>query len=118
MGPLTHVADDSVELRLLRMIEILIRLDFLHTQEQLPRDVSEYLSVVRDLRFYDRELRRDTALSYQLAFFLRKHGFPAKRTMLGPYSLKIADPEERINFEPVEDRSFRHGMTEDPQARK
>lgn len=31
---------------------------------------------------------RDTTLSYQLAFFLRKHGFPAKRKMLGPYALK------------------------------
>merc|ERR1712060_721110 len=118
MGPLTHVADDSVELRLLKMIEMLIRLDFLHTQEQLPRDVAEYLSVVRSLRFYDRELRRDTALSYQLSFFLQKHGFPSKRHMLGPYALKVCDPDERINFEPVEDRSFRDGMAEDPHTRK
>ena len=57
---------------------------------------------MRDLRFYDRELRRDTKLSYQMAYFLRKHGFPAKRKMLGPYALKICDPAERINFEPLE----------------
>merc|ERR1719382_2312913 len=116
--PLVHVADDSIELRFLKMIEMLIRLDYLHTQEQLPSDVSEYLSVVRSLRFYDRELRRDTALSYQLAFFLRKHNFPSKRHMLGPYSLKVCDPEERINFEPVEERSWRPGMVEEPPDRK
>jgi len=116
--PLVTVADDAIELRLLKMIEILIRLDYLHTQEQLPRDVSEYLSVVRDLRYYDRAIRRDTALSYQLGFFLRKHGFPSKRHMLGPYALKVCDPEERINFEPAEEREFRPGMTEAPTARK
>jgi len=116
--PLVHIADDAQELRLLKMIEMLIRLDYLHTQEQLPPDVTEYLSVIRDLRYYDRELRRDTALSYQLSFFLRKHGFPSKRHMLGPYPLKVCDPEERINFEPVEDREFRGGMPEDPFARK
>lgn len=116
--PLIHVPDDALELRLLKMIEMLIRLDFLHTQEQLPADVTEYLSVVRDLRFYDRDLRRDTALSYQLAFFLRKHGFPSKRHMVGPYALKVCDPDERINFEVVEDRTFRAGMPEEPTARK
>lgn len=116
--PLVHIADDAQELRLLKTIEILIRLDFLHTQERLPPELTEYLSVVRDLRFYDRELRRDTLLSYQLAFFLRKHGFPAKRQMLGPYPLKVCDPEERINFEPVEDREFRGSMPETPLARK
>lgn len=116
--PLLNVKDDSQELRLLKMTEMLIRLDYLHTQEQLPADVVEYLSVVRDIRFYDRELRRDTSLSYQLASILRKHGFPSKRHMLGPYCLKVCDPEERINFEPVEERSFRHGMPEEPPARK
>eukprot|EP00933_Yihiella_yeosuensis_P042901 TRINITY_DN37571_c0_g1_i1.p1 TRINITY_DN37571_c0_g1~~TRINITY_DN37571_c0_g1_i1.p1 ORF type:complete len:409 (+),score=65.19 TRINITY_DN37571_c0_g1_i1:92-1318(+) len=115
---LLHVADDSQELRLLKTIEILVRLDFLHTQEQLPPDVSEYLSVIRNLRYYDRELRRDTPLSYQMAYFLRKHGFPAKRKMLGPYALKVCDPEERINFEPVEERTFRSGLSEEPTARK
>ena len=90
----------------------------MHTQEQLPRDVSEYLAVVRDLRYYDRDLRRETALSYQLAYFLRKHNFPSKRHMFGPYALKVCDPEERVNFEPVEDRRFRFGMTEEPPARK
>ncbi|CAE7242618.1 PTPMT1, partial [Symbiodinium pilosum] len=69
--PLIHVVDDSQELRMLKTIEMLIRLDFLYTQEQLPPEVTEYLSVVRNLRFYDRELRRDTPLSYQMAFFLR-----------------------------------------------
>lgn len=116
--PLVHVSDDAHELRLLKTIEMLVRLDYLHTQEQLPRDVSEYLSVVRDLRFYDRDIRRDTALSYQLAYFLRKHGFPSKRHMLGPYALKVCDPEERINFEPVEERQYRPGMAEEPPARK
>lgn len=116
--PLMHFADDAQELRLLKMVEMLLRVDFLATQEQLPRDVTEYLSVVRSLRYYDRELRRDTPLSYQLAFFLRKHGFPAKRRMLGPYPLKVCDPEERINFEPVEERPLRHGMREEPTARK
>lgn len=116
--PLMHVADDAQELRLLKMIEMLIRLDYLHTQEQLPEDVSEYLSVVRDIRYYDRELRRDTALSYQLAFFLRKHGFPSKRHMLGPYALKVCDLEERINFEPVSKRTFATGLPEDPPARQ
>ncbi|CAE8586735.1 unnamed protein product, partial [Polarella glacialis] len=115
---LMHVADDSTELRLLKTIEMLIRLDFLHTQEQMPPDVNEYLSVIRSLRYYDRELRRETPLSYQMAFFLRKHGFPAKRMMLGPYPLKVCDPEERINFEPVEERSFRAGLVEEPTARK
>ncbi len=33
--PLVHIADDAQELRLLKTIEILIRLDFLHTQERL-----------------------------------------------------------------------------------
>lgn len=116
--PLIHVQDDSQELRLLKAIEMLIRVDFLYTQEQLPPEVTEYLALIRDLRFYDRELRRDTTLSYQLAFFLRKHGFPAKRKMLGPYALKVCDPEERINFEPVEERSWRFGMVEVPVARK
>jgi len=116
--PLITVADDANELRQLKMIEILIRLDYLHTQEKLPRDVSEYLSVIRDLRFYDRAIRKDTALSYQLAYFLRKHGFPSKRHMLGPYALKVCDPEERINFEPLEERTFRPGMTEEPPARR
>eukprot|EP00928_Gymnodinium_smaydae_P044091 TRINITY_DN29438_c0_g1_i1.p1 TRINITY_DN29438_c0_g1~~TRINITY_DN29438_c0_g1_i1.p1 ORF type:complete len:411 (-),score=94.68 TRINITY_DN29438_c0_g1_i1:19-1251(-) len=116
--PLMHVADDSRELRLLKMIEMLLRVDFLATQEQLPRDVSEYLSVVRSLRYYDRELRRDTPLSYQMAYFLRKHNFPAKRHMLGPYALKICDPVERINFEPVEERSFGAWLREEPPARK
>ncbi len=45
-------------------------------QERLPPELTEYLSVVRDLRFYDRELRRDTLLSYQLAFFLRNRRLP------------------------------------------
>lgn len=116
--PLMHFADDSKELRQLKMIELLLRVDFLHTLEQLPPEVTEYLSIVRSLRYYDRDLRRDTALSYQLAYFLRKHNFPAKRHMLGPYALKISDPEERINFEPVEERQFRPGMTEEPPARK
>lgn len=116
--PLMHIKDDAVELRLLKMIEMLVRLDFLHTQEQLPKDVAEYLAIVRDIRYYDRELRRDTALSYQLAFFLRKHGFPSKRRMLGPYALKVCDPEERVNFEPVPDREFNPNMPEDPSSRK
>lgn len=116
--PLLHVADDAVELRLLKMVEMLVRLDYLHTQEQLPKDVTEYLSVVRSLRYYDRELRRDTPLSYQLAFFLRKHQFPSKRHMLGPYALKVCDPEERINFEPVGERHFRANLPEEPMARK
>ena len=116
--PLLYVADDSLELRLLKAIEMLIRVDFLYTQEQLPPEVTEYLGLVRDLRFYDRELRRDTLLSYQLAFFLRKHGFPAKRKMLGPYALKVCDPEERINFEPVEERNWRFGLVEVPTGRK
>eukprot|EP00930_Biecheleria_cincta_P005522 TRINITY_DN106455_c0_g1_i1.p1 TRINITY_DN106455_c0_g1~~TRINITY_DN106455_c0_g1_i1.p1 ORF type:complete len:404 (-),score=75.25 TRINITY_DN106455_c0_g1_i1:4-1215(-) len=116
--PLLHVADDSQELRLLKTIEILIRLDYLHTQEQMTPDVLEYLSVIRDLRYYDRELRRETALSYQMAYFLRKHGFPAKRKMLGPYVLKVCDPDERINFEPVEERNWRFGLVEEPPARK
>merc|ERR1712232_1471895 len=97
---------------------MLVRLDFLHTQEKLPPDVAEYLAVLRSLRYYDSELRRDTALSYQLAFFLRKHNFPAKRQMLGPYVLKVCDPKERINFEPVEERQWRPGMREEPPARK
>ncbi|CAK9104291.1 unnamed protein product [Durusdinium trenchii] len=116
--PLMEVADDAKELRLLKAIELLIRVDFLYTQEQLPPEVAEYIALVRDLRFYDRELRRDTALSYQMAFFLRKHGFPAKRKMLGPYPLKICDPDERINFEPVEERSWRFGLLEEPPSRK
>jgi len=116
--PLVSIADDALELRLLKMIELLVRVDFLHTQEQLPRDVTEYLSVIRSIRYYDRDLRRDTALSYQLAFFLRKHGFPSKRRMVGPYALKVCDPEERINFEPVEERPFRAGMVEEPPLRK
>jgi len=116
--PLIHVADDSQELRMLKTIEMLIRLDFLYTQEQLPPEVTEYLSVVRNLRYYDRELRRDTPLSYQMAFFLRKHGFPAKRKMLGPYTLKVCDPGERVNFEPVEERAWRFGLVETPTARK
>eukprot|EP00931_Biecheleriopsis_adriatica_P076701 TRINITY_DN50390_c0_g1_i1.p1 TRINITY_DN50390_c0_g1~~TRINITY_DN50390_c0_g1_i1.p1 ORF type:complete len:417 (+),score=94.07 TRINITY_DN50390_c0_g1_i1:38-1252(+) len=116
--PLLHVADDSQELRLLKTIEMLVRLDFLHTQEHLSPDVTEYLSVVRNLRYYDRELRRDTPLSYQMAYFLRKHGFPAKRQMLGPYTLKVCDPEERINFEPVEERTWRSGLVEEPPMRK
>merc|ERR1712007_167633 len=116
--PLMHFSDDSVELRLLKMVEMLLRVDFLTTQEQLPREVVEYLSVVRNLRYYDQALRRDTPLSYQLAFFLRKHGFPCKRHMVGPYALKVCDPVERINFEPVEKQSFRPGMREEPTARK
>merc|ERR1712216_132123 len=116
--PLMNYADDARELRQLKMTELLLRVDFLHTLERLPPEVTEYLSVVRSLRYYDRELRRDTALSYQLAYFLRKHQFPAKRHMLGPYALKICDPEERIHFEPVEARSFRWGMSEEPTARK
>merc|ERR1740129_1263441 len=101
--PLMHYADDSNELRKLKFIEMLLRIDFLHTLEQLPREVTEYLAIVRSLRYYDRSVRRDTALSYQLAYFLRKHSFPAKRHMLGPYALKVCDPEARINFEPVEE---------------
>ncbi|CAK0801535.1 unnamed protein product [Prorocentrum cordatum] len=116
--PLLHVADDAPELRGLKTIEMLLRLDFLHTLEQLPKDVAEYLSVVRSLRYYDRDVRRDTALSYQLAFFLRKHGFPAERHMLGPYPLRVCDPEARINFEPVEERAWRPGLQEEPPARK
>jgi len=116
--PLMSIADDAIELRLLKMIELLLRVDFLHTQERLPRDVTEFLAVVRDLRYYDRNLRRETPLSYQLAYFLRKHNFPAKRHMFGPYALKVCDPEERVNFEPVEDRRFRFGMIEEPPIRK
>lgn len=116
--PLMHFEDDAKELRQLKMIELLLRVDFLHTLEQLPSEVTEYLSVVRSLRYYDRELRRDTALSYQLAYFLRKHNFPAKRHMLGPYPLKVCDPDERVSFEPVEDRPYRLGMPEEPPARK
>jgi len=116
--PLMHYTDDSQELRRLKMIEILLRVDFLHTQEQLPQEVTEYLSVVRSLRYYDPDLRRNTALSYQLAYFLRKHDFPAKRHMLGPYALKVCDPLDRINFEPVEDRYYPPGMVEKPPARK
>jgi len=116
--PLMHFSDDSVELRLLKMVEMLLRVDFLTTQEQLPREVVEYLSVVRNLRYYDQALRRDTPLSYQLAFFLRKHGFPCKRHMVGPYALKVCDPKERVNFEPVEVRDCRFGMPELPTARK
>merc|ERR1712050_155730 len=116
--PLMYVEDDAKELRLLKMIEMLLRVDFLATQEKLPSEVSEYLSVVRSLRYYDRELRRDTPLSYQLAYFLRKHNFPSKRHMLGPYTLKVCDPEERINFEPIEDRHFGSTMQETPTARK
>lgn len=116
--PLMYVDDDAEELRRLKTIEFLLRVDFLHTVEQLPRDVNEYLSIVRSLRYYDRELKRDTPLSYQLAFFLRKHNFPSQTHMLGPYALKVCDPDERINFEPVEDRQFRFGLPEEPPARK
>jgi len=116
--PLMYFEDDSQELRLLKMIEMLLRVDFLATQEKLPREVSEYLSVVRSLRYYDRDLRRDTPLTYQLAFFLRKHKVPVKRKMLGPYALKVCDPEERINFEAVAERSWRPGIREEPPARK
>lgn len=116
--PLMHYEDTATELRMLKMIELLLRVDFLHTQEQLPKDVAEYLSVVRSLRYYDPEIRRDTALSYQLAFFLRKHGFPAKRHMLGPYALKVCDPEARLSVEPLQARSFRSTMRETPAARK
>lgn len=116
--PLMHYKDDSVELRKLKMIEMLLRVDFLHTQETLAWEVLEYLSVVRSLRYYDRELRRETPLSYQLAFFLRKHSFPAKRHMVGPYGLKVCDPEARVNFEPVEDRTYRLGLVEEPAVRK
>lgn len=113
-----YFSDDSVELRKLKMIEMLLRVDFLHTLETLTPDVSEYLAIVRDLRYYDREIRRDTVLSYQLAYFLRKHRVPVRRQMLGPYALKVCDLKERINFEPVEDITHRHGMPETPFARK
>lgn len=116
--PLMHYTDDAKELRKLKMIELLLRVDFLHTQELLAPEVLEYLAIVRSLRYYDREVRRDTPLSYQLAYFLRKHAFPARRAMLGPYALKVCDPEARINFEPVEERFFYPGMTELPFARK
>lgn len=116
--PLMHFTDTAVEMRLLKMIEMLLRVDFLVVQQQLPPDVVEYLSVVRSVRYYDRDLRRDTALSYQLAFFLRKHGFPSERHMLGPYVLKVCDPAERVSFEPLEaSGAWREGF-ETPSDRK
>uniref|UniRef100_A0A7S0ZM55 RAP domain-containing protein n=1 Tax=Noctiluca scintillans TaxID=2966 RepID=A0A7S0ZM55_NOCSC len=116
--PLMHFSDSAPELRKLKFIEMLLRVDFLSTLESLPPEVLEYLSVVRSLRYYDPELRRDTGLSYQLAYFLRKHGFPAKRMMLGPYALKVSDPELRINFEPVDQSKSALRGREIPSARK
>jgi len=115
--PLMHLKDDATELRQLKMIEMLLRVDYLKTQEQLPPEVAEYLSIIRSLRYYDRAIRRDTQLSYQLAFFLRKHGFPSKRHMLGPYALRVCDPQERINFEPIEHCPPRK-LVESPATRK
>ncbi|KEP61716.1 UNVERIFIED_CONTAM: hypothetical protein HHA_267775 [Hammondia hammondi] len=89
-------------LRLLKIVELTLRLDLPHTCSQLSPPALRVLGVIRDTPFVDPTLMTDNVLSYQLAHFLRKHRFPCERSMEGPYALRLADIERRLVVLPVD----------------
>ncbi|KFH01659.1 hypothetical protein TGVAND_267775 [Toxoplasma gondii VAND] len=89
-------------LRLLKIVELTLRLDLPHTCSQLSPPALRVLGVIRDTPFVDPKLMTDNVLSYQLAHFLRKHRFPCERSMEGPYALRLADIERRLVVLPVD----------------
>ena len=50
-------------LRTLKQIEVSLRLDFPQTLAALPPELGEYLALVREVRSYHKELKKQTALS-------------------------------------------------------
>ncbi|PFH33351.1 hypothetical protein BESB_085500 [Besnoitia besnoiti] len=92
----------SEALRLLKVVELTLRLDLPHTFAQLSPSALRVLATIRDTPFVDPTLVTDNVLSYQLAHFLRKHRFPCERSMEGPYALRLADLERRLVVVPLD----------------
>nr|CCA30166.1 hypothetical protein, conserved [Neospora caninum Liverpool]CEL71281.1 TPA: hypothetical protein, conserved [Neospora caninum Liverpool] len=93
----------SESLRLLKVVELTLRLDLPHTFSQLSPAALRVLGEIRDTPFVDPTLVTDSVLSYQLANFLRKHRFPCERSMEGPYALRLTDTERRLVVVPIDE---------------
>jgi len=100
--PLSTYGDDSHLMRALKTIECILRVDLPQTYSNLAARQMQFLNSVRDAHYADSEMSWNTATTYQVKHFLANHGFEAQSKMVGPFALRVCDPEQRIAFECLE----------------